>query len=162
MRQQDRNEGQTPFDRSPPWRRFVSWRSEREPDETGQADTLRYGTGQALRKQGDRRIELQERVVLRRLPRIEPDDIKEESPRHDSWPGPNQPGGSQNNEHRRELIEQQNNKHPSVIWPLLCNDIDLSCWSIGRGSYHEFSVPLVGDEAEPSQRGHRTRASQSV
>ena len=110
----------------------------------------------------ERRVELQERIILRGLARIEPDDVEEKSPRHDSWPCPDQPCGSQNNEHRRELIEQQNHKHPSVVWPLSCNDIDFSCWSIRGGSHHEFGAPLISDEAKASQGGHRTRASQSV
>src|SRR5262249_8186379 len=144
----DRNEWQTSFERSPPRCRFISRCSEREPYETCQADALRCGTGQTLCEQGDGRVELQECVILRGLARVEPDDIKEESPRHSSRPRPDQPGGGQNNEYRGKLIKQQNDKNPSVVRPLFCNNVVFSRRSIGSGSHHEFSTPLINDEAK--------------
>src|SRR5262249_25962842 len=64
--------------------------------------------------------------------------------------------------HRRELIEHQDDEHPSVVRPLFCNDVDFSRSSIGSGSHHKFSVALIGDKAKTSQGGHRACTPQSV
>src|SRR5262249_2939829 len=159
--QQNRDNRQTSFDWSPPRRRFICRRSKSEPNKTYQADSLRYGTRQILRKQSDR-IVLEERVILWRLTRIEPDDVKKKSPSHNSRPCPHQPGGGQNNEHRCKLIKKQNRAHPPAGWSLLCDDVDYSRRSVGSGSQHEFGAAFIGDEAKTSQGRHRTCTSESV
>jgi hypothetical protein len=91
---------------------------------------------------------------------IKPNDIKEKSPGHKSWSCPNKPCGRKNDEHRCDLIEQQNRKHPSVVRPLARNDLDFSRRSARGRSHYEFGALLIGDETKPSQGSHRTRASE--
>src|SRR5262245_62553366 len=91
----------------------------------------------------------QVRIILFRLARIDPVDVKKKPPSHNSRPCPHQPGGGQNDEHRCNLIKKQNRAHPSAGWSLLCDDVHFSPGSVGSGSQYEFGAALIGDEGKP-------------
>jgi hypothetical protein len=93
---------------------------------------------------------------------IEPNDVKEKSPGHNSWPRPDKPCGCQNDEHRCGLIEYQNRAYPSVVRPLVSNEVNLSRRATRSRSHYEVCTLLISDEAKATQGRHRTRAPESV
>ncbi len=105
---------------------------------------------------------LQQRIIFGGLAGVEPNDIQEKAPCHDARPCPYQPSGSQNDEHRSDLIEQQNGQDPAIIRTLLGDDIDLSRRFLRGRDQGQFRALAIADEAHASECRHRARADERV